>query len=230
MAMWMCGGQAPLGFDGGEVLDVVAQEAAQVLDEPVEQRREVQRIPRRPEVVIGGRVGGGAVAAHAPVAGAGEGDEHRGPERLAVPGFVGFAESPRGDLPAGQVRGVLAAPGGSVTADRLGGQHVAAHPRPGDLLVQVPDRRVVLSGVLAAGVGLVAATLGIGAQLDPHALFVVGVVGLDDGLVVEVPAFAALRRTQGLGPVGAGGTDRGEGVPAGNEHGLGTAGFQVGAA
>jgi hypothetical protein len=29
-------GQAPLRFDGGEVLDVVAEEAAQVLDEPVE--------------------------------------------------------------------------------------------------------------------------------------------------------------------------------------------------
>jgi hypothetical protein len=30
-------GEAPLGFDGGEVLDVVAEEAAQVLSEPVEQ-------------------------------------------------------------------------------------------------------------------------------------------------------------------------------------------------
>ena len=117
-----------------------------------------------------------------------------------------------------------------MTADRPGGQHVAAHPGPGDLLVQVPDRRVVLGGVLARGVGLVAATLGVGAQLDPHALFVVGVVGLDDGLVVEVPAFPALRRAQGLGPFGAGGADRGEGVPAGDEHGFGLAGVQVGAA
>jgi hypothetical protein len=41
-------GEAPLWFDGGEVLDVVAEVAAQVLDEPVEQRREVQRVPRRP--------------------------------------------------------------------------------------------------------------------------------------------------------------------------------------
>jgi hypothetical protein len=30
-------GQAALGFDGGEVLGVVAEVAAQVLDEPVEQ-------------------------------------------------------------------------------------------------------------------------------------------------------------------------------------------------
>ena len=73
---------------------------------------------------------------------------------------VGLADGPRGDLPAGQVRGVLAAPGRSVTADRPGGQHVAAHPGPGDLLVQVPDRRVVLGGVLAARVGLVAAAAG----------------------------------------------------------------------
>ena len=142
-------GQPPLGFDGGEVLDVVAEEAAQVLDEPVEQRREVQRVPRRPLVVVAGRVGRGAVASHAPVAGAGEGDEHRRPERLAVRCFVGLADGPRGDLPAGQVRGVLAAPRRAVTADRAGGQHVAAHPGPGDLLVQVPDRLVVPGGVLA---------------------------------------------------------------------------------
>jgi len=37
-------GEPPLWFDGGEVLDVVAGEAAQVLDEPVEQRGEVQRV------------------------------------------------------------------------------------------------------------------------------------------------------------------------------------------
>ena len=55
-------GEAALGFDGGEVLDVVAEEAAQVLDEPVEQRGEVQRVPGGPLVVVGGRVGRGAVA------------------------------------------------------------------------------------------------------------------------------------------------------------------------
>ena len=55
------GGEAALGFDGGEVLHVVADVAAQVLDEPVEQRREVQRIPRCPRVVVAVRVGRGAV-------------------------------------------------------------------------------------------------------------------------------------------------------------------------
>jgi hypothetical protein len=33
-----------LRLDRGEVLDVVAEEAAQVLNEPVEQRGEVQRV------------------------------------------------------------------------------------------------------------------------------------------------------------------------------------------
>jgi hypothetical protein len=37
-------GQAALGFDGGEVLHVVAEETAQVLDEPVQQRGEVDRV------------------------------------------------------------------------------------------------------------------------------------------------------------------------------------------
>jgi hypothetical protein len=46
-------GEAALGFDGGEVLQVIAGEPAQVLDEPVEQRGEVQRVPRGTCVVIG---------------------------------------------------------------------------------------------------------------------------------------------------------------------------------
>ena len=49
-------GEAALGFDGGEVLHVVAEVAAQVLDEPVEQRREGQRVPGGLVVVVPGRV------------------------------------------------------------------------------------------------------------------------------------------------------------------------------
>jgi len=41
-------GEPPLGFDGGEVLDVIAGEPAQVLNEPVKQRGEVQRVPGGP--------------------------------------------------------------------------------------------------------------------------------------------------------------------------------------
>ena len=75
-------GQAPLWFDGGEVLDVVAEEPTQVLHEPVEQRREVQRIPGGLAVVVAGRVGGGAVLGDAPVGRAGEGEEQWGTEVL----------------------------------------------------------------------------------------------------------------------------------------------------
>jgi hypothetical protein len=45
-------GEPPLGFDGGEILQVVAKVAAQVLDEPVKQRREGQRVPGRTVIVI----------------------------------------------------------------------------------------------------------------------------------------------------------------------------------
>ena len=51
-------GEPPLGFDSGEVLQVVAEVAAQVLDEPVEQRGEGQRVPGGPVIVVGNRVGG----------------------------------------------------------------------------------------------------------------------------------------------------------------------------
>ena len=112
-------GQAPLWFDGGEVLHVVAEDAAQVLDEPVEQRGEVQRIPRGPRVVVCGRVDGGAVAADFAVGRAGQGDEHRRPERLAVLCGVGLADRVRADLPAWAGRGRLG--GGGWTGDGAAG-------------------------------------------------------------------------------------------------------------
>ena len=48
--------EAALRLDGGEVLQVIAAVAAQVLDEPVEQRGEVQRVPRGRGVVIAVRI------------------------------------------------------------------------------------------------------------------------------------------------------------------------------
>ena len=44
-----------LRFDDGEVLHVVAEVPAQVLYQPVEQRSEVDRIARRPLVVVAAR-------------------------------------------------------------------------------------------------------------------------------------------------------------------------------
>jgi hypothetical protein len=42
-----------LGFDRGEVLEVVAEVAAQVLDEPVEQRGKGQRVPGGAAIIVG---------------------------------------------------------------------------------------------------------------------------------------------------------------------------------
>jgi hypothetical protein len=55
-------GEPSLRFDGGEVLQVVAAEPSQVLDEPVEQRSEVQRVPGGLLVVVAVRVGWCTVA------------------------------------------------------------------------------------------------------------------------------------------------------------------------
>jgi len=49
-----------LGFDGGEVLHVLAEVAAQVLDEPVEQRGEDQGVPGGLVVVVSGGVDTGS--------------------------------------------------------------------------------------------------------------------------------------------------------------------------
>ena len=56
----------PLRFDRGEVLKVAAAVAAEVLDEPVEQRGEVQRVPRGRRIVIAVRIGGRALAVTLP--------------------------------------------------------------------------------------------------------------------------------------------------------------------
>ena len=223
-------GEPPLWFDGGEVLHVVAEEPAQVLDEPVEQRREMQRVPRRPGVVVGAGVGGGAVVADPPVAGAGQGEEHRRPERLPVRRGVGLAHRPARDLAAGQVRGVLTALGGAVPPRRPGREHLPAHPRVGDFVVQFGDELVQVVRVLPVAGGLVAERLGLGAGLDPPPLLLGGRVRVGDRLVLEVPAFPALRRPQRPRPFRARRAHRGEGVPAGHQHLLYLAGVEVGAA
>src|SRR5262249_7026638 len=113
-------GQAALGFDGGEVLDVVAEVAAQVLDEPVEQRGEGQGVPRGLVVVVGAGISGRAVLADPAVGRAGQGDEQGGAEGLAVRRDIGLAHGAGANLAAGQVWSVLAAPGRAMPPGRLG--------------------------------------------------------------------------------------------------------------
>ena len=222
-------GEPPLRFDGGEVLDVVADEAAQVLDEPVEQRGEGQRVPGGVAIIVGVRVGGCSVLADPAVARAGQRDEHRRAEGLAVRRGVGLADRAGADRSAGQRRGVLPAPGGAVAA-RPRGKDRAAHPGVGDLLVQLADPLVQLGGVEAFGGQGVPVGLRLGPVGDPGPLLVVRRVRLHDRLVVQVPAFAALRGAQQPGPFGAWRAHRGQGVPARDEDLLDVAGVDVGAA
>src|SRR5262249_29818186 len=133
-----------LGLDGGEVLDVVAEDAAQVLDEPVEQRSEVQRIPRGPLVVVAVWVDGCAVLADLAVARAGERDEHRRAEHLAVRRSVGLADRMRANLP-------LAGPGrpdgAESTADAgASAVQVGFAPQPGPLGLLIKAARCARRG------------------------------------------------------------------------------------
>ena len=107
-------GAAFLGFDGAEVLHIPPDTAAGVLPEPIQQRREVDRVAGGPPVVIPVRVDRRPVGVDPAVGVEGEGEEGGGP--------VASGEHPPYralvDRSAGQVRGVLAAPGGAL--DRLG--------------------------------------------------------------------------------------------------------------
>ena len=96
-------GEPLLGFDGGEVLQVIAAEPAQVLDEPVEQRGEVERVPGRVAIIVGVRVGGCSVLADPAIGRAGQRHEHGRPEGLSVRRGVGLADRPVADRGGGAV-------------------------------------------------------------------------------------------------------------------------------
>ncbi len=221
--------QTALRLDGGEVLDVIADKAAQVLDEPVEQRGEVQRIAGGPGVVVDGGSGWCSVAGHPAVGRAGQRDEQRRAEDVAVRGGVGLADRAVADLAARQRRGIMPPPGRAVTA-RPGGEHRTAHPDLGDLLVQRPDLLVQAGGVQARGGEGVPVGLRLGAVGDQVPLGIVRRVRLDHWFVFQVPALPALGRPERLGAFGARRADGGEGVPAWYEHLLDPACRHLGAA
>jgi hypothetical protein len=168
-------GRGVVGFDGGEVLGVVAEVAAEVLDEPVEQRREVNSVPGSALVVVASRVYGSAVVANLAVGVACEGHEHGGPVGLAVRGRVDPAGGTGADLAAGQVGGVLAAAGGPVAAGAVFAAWVgfAADACGGEVAVELGEQLVQLAGVLAGGGGLVAEYLELGALFEQPGLPVI---------------------------------------------------------
>ena len=221
--------EAALGFDGGEVLQVIAGVPAQVLDEPVEQRGEVQRVPRGLGVVVGVRVGGCSVLADPAVGRARQRDEQRGPEGLAVRRGVGLADRPGVDRATGQRCGVLPTLGGAVAA-RSRGQDLAAEPGIGDLLIQLADSGVQVAGVEAFASEEVPAFLRLGPVSNQCPLVLGSRVGVDDELLVEVPAFAALRGPQDPGSFGTRRAHRGQSVPARDQHLLDVASVDLGPA
>jgi hypothetical protein len=91
-------GEPLLRLDPSKVLRLIAQHPPQILDEPVEQRGEVDRIPRRPHIVIGVRVDWDAVTLDLAVAVTRQGEEHGRPVSLAVRRGVDVADRARGDL------------------------------------------------------------------------------------------------------------------------------------
>ena len=80
----------------------------------------------------------------------------------------------RADLPLGQVRGVLTAPGRPL-APGPGPAGVSVAPQPGllDFLIKLGDQLIQLGGVFSSAGGLVAVGLGLGAVLDPHRLHLI---------------------------------------------------------
>ena len=115
-------------------------------------------------------------------------------------------------------------------ASRPRRQDSAAKPGIGDLLVQFADPLVQLAGVEALTGQKVPAFLRLGAVGDQVPLLLGRRVRVDDGFMVEVPAFAALRGPQDPGPLRARRAHRGQGVPARDQDLLDVAGVDLGPA
>jgi hypothetical protein len=92
------------------------------------------------------------------------------------------------------------------------------------------EQLVQVLGVIPGSRGEVTLGLDLGTVLDPPLLVIGGRVGLEVGFAVEVPAFAALRGAQVLGPFGARRAHAGEGVSRRAPAPARFAGGQVGAA
>ena len=133
------GSQAPLGLDGGKILDLCAEVTAQVLNKPVEQRGERQRVPRRLVIGIPGRVDGHAAVVDPTVRRAGQRDEQRGAERRAVRRGVRLPQGARADL-------LLGRSGASwrrrVDRCRRAGRPGATFPRTPDLVISSSSSRM----------------------------------------------------------------------------------------
>ena len=97
--------QPLLRLDRGEVLHRPPAGAAEVLPEPVDQGAKVDRIARRPPVVVGARVDRRPIRAHRAVGGHGQGGEGRRSVDFAVRGRERPPERRRahGDVRAGRV-------------------------------------------------------------------------------------------------------------------------------
>jgi hypothetical protein len=81
-------------------------------------------------------------------------------------------------------------------------QDRAAKPRIGDLLVQFADPLIQLTRIEAFACQDVPAFLRLGPVGDQRPLVLGSQVRVNDGFVVQVPAFAALRGPQDPGPLG----------------------------
>ena len=115
-------------------------------------------------------------------------------------------------------------------AARPRGQDLTAKPGIGDLLIQLADPGLQVAGVEACAGEEVTAFLRLGPVGDQRPLLFRRRVWVDDGFVVQVPAFAALRGPQDPGSLGARRAHRGQGVPARDEDLLDMAGVDLGPA
>jgi hypothetical protein len=117
-------GAALLGFDGAEVLHIPPNTAPGVLPEPIQQRREMNRIPSGPPIVIPIRVHRHPVTINPAIAVQGESEERGGP-------VTPVKHPPHRALlhgSAGQVRGILATAGRAL--HRLGWGIERGEPAP----------------------------------------------------------------------------------------------------
>jgi hypothetical protein len=220
-------GTAFLGLDGAEVLHVPPDAAAGVLPEPVQQRREMDRVSRGPPIVIPVRIHRGPVAVHPPVGIQGKGQERRGP----VASGEDPPHRPFVDRSAWQIRGVLAAPGGAL--DRLGWQIKRGEPATdsggAQFSVEFGDRvgDLLTGDLIADGLAFGVDREQIGPGGHQRRVVLTRRSPADDRFVRKVPTLAALGHPLPSGLVRTRPTLVFPGGPTSHRHHLDSAGDGV---
>src|SRR5579884_2835871 len=190
--------ETPLRLDRRKVLNVIARDPPQVLNEAIHELAEVDRVAGRAPIVVRVRINRRPVRPHPPIAVTRQRQEHRRPKHLATRSRVDPPERRLLDPPLRQVRRILAPTSRAHAPSFCSRIDVAPHARSRQRRIDLANRFVPLRRVLTGSGRSVSPGRQVGPHLRQATLFPVRLVRLEYGFCLAVPSLTALRHPQPL--------------------------------